>query len=42
MTSKKSVISDKFYPIMVNSKYSVDIDEEIDFVIAEAILKLKQ
>ena len=35
----KSVISENVYPIIVNSKSSVDIDEEIDFIVAEAILK---
>lgn len=39
ITSTKSVISKNFYPIIVNSKNSVDIDEEIDFILAEAILK---
>lgn len=39
ITSTKSVISENVYPIIVNSKNSVDIDEEIDFIMAEAILK---
>ena len=39
ITSSKSVISENVYPIIVNSKSSVDIDEEIDFIVAEAILK---
>jgi CMP-N-acetylneuraminic acid synthetase len=39
ITSTKSVISENVYPIIVNSKNSVDIDEEIDFIVAEAILK---
>ena len=39
MTSTKSVISENVYPIIVNSKNAVDIDEEMDFIIAEAILK---
>lgn len=39
ITSTKSVISENVYPIIINSKNSVDIDEEIDFIVAEAILK---
>ena len=33
------MISKNVYPIITKSKNSVDIDEDIDFIIAESILK---
>ena len=39
ISSTKSVISKNVYPIITKSKNSVDIDEDIDFIIAESILK---
>ena len=38
-STNKSVISTNVYPIIIDSKHSVDIDEELDFIVAEALLK---
>lgn len=40
--TSNSLIFGKFHPILSTSKYFIDIDLEIDFVMAEAILNFKE
>tara|TARA_R100000008_G_C3555517_1_gene152946 strand:+ start:277 stop:930 length:654 start_codon:yes stop_codon:yes gene_type:complete len=42
MISRRNIVGKKFYPYLLNKTESIDIDDEDDFIIAEAVYNAKK